>query len=336
MHPSFHPRLINGPFSDPGLFIPFLFQKRALVFDLGDIHGLPAKDVLKISHAFVTHTHMDHFIGFDGLLRIMLGRKKNLALFGPRGFLKQVEGKLSGYTWNLVDPDHYPLGLQITEVHPDFTLCRRYRCQDRFKPLEDAVKNPFGGLLYEEPALSVAAVILDHKIPCLGFAVKERFHVNIITEGLKRLGLEPGPWLTAFKQAIYDRADPAMQFEIVRPGQKTPAGYALGQLADQIAKITPGQKITYITDVAYSAANRDKIVEFARDSDHLFIEAAFMEKDRIIAGAKHHLTARQAGELAAEARVKQFSIFHFSPRYAEQEKLLYQEATEAYTRCRSA
>ena len=185
-------------------------------------------------------------------------------------------------------------------------------------------------------AFSVAAVILDHKIPCLGFAVKERFHVNIITEGLKRLGLEPGPWLAAFKQALYDQADPAVQFEIARPGQKTPGRYTLGQLADQIAKITPGQKITYITDVAYSEANRKKIVEFARDSDHLFIEAAFMERDRTIAGVKHHLTARQAGELAAGAGVKQFSIFHFSPRYAEQASLLYQEATQAFAHCRQA
>ena len=122
MRPSFHPRLINGPFDDPGLFIPFLFQKRALVFDLGDINGLPARDILKISQVFVTHTHMDHFIGFDHLLRIMLGREKNLSLFGPPDFLKNIEGKLSGYNWNLAEKYNYPLSLQITEVHPDFTL----------------------------------------------------------------------------------------------------------------------------------------------------------------------------------------------------------------------
>jgi ribonuclease Z len=330
MRPSFHPRLINLPFNDPGLFIPFLFQKRALVFDLGDINILPAKDILKITHAFVSHTHMDHFIGFDHLLRIMLGRDKTLSLFGPPGFLENVEGKLSGYTWNLADKYNYPLCLQITEVQPDFTLSRSYRCRDRFKSQQEASRCPFEGILYQEPAFKVSAVFLDHKIPCLGLSVKERFHVNIIKEGLNRLGLESGPWLSEFKQAIYSRTDPATIFRVDLPGKQGKKQFLLGNLTEQIALISPGQKISYITDVIYSDSNRDKIVEFARASDHLFIEAPFLDKDREIARQKHHLTARQAGELAARAAARQFSIFHFSPRYTDQESVLYEEANEAY------
>ena len=182
-------------------------------------------------------------------------------------------------------------------------------------------------------SFKVSAAILDHQIPCLGLAVKERFHINIIKDGLTNLGLEPGPWLTDFKQALYARTDPAVQFEVKRPQQKTPNRYALGELAERIAKITPGQKITYITDVVYSDANNKKIAAFAKDSDHLYIEAAFLEKDHAMAGEKYHLTARQAGELAARAAARQFSIFHFSPRYLGQESLLYQEASEAYKSC---
>ncbi|MEJ2220417.1 MAG: hypothetical protein P8X80_06340 [Desulfobacterales bacterium] len=85
MHPRFHPRLINGPFEDPGLYIPFLFENRAVIFDLGDALPLTARELLKISHAFITHTHVDHSIGFDRVLRISLGRENKLHLYGPRG-----------------------------------------------------------------------------------------------------------------------------------------------------------------------------------------------------------------------------------------------------------
>jgi ribonuclease Z len=330
MRPSFHPRLINGPFDDPGLFIPFLFQKRALIFDLGDIQVLQAGDLLKISHAFISHTHMDHFIGFDRLLRHMLGRGVRLALFGPAGFFNHVAGKLAGYAWNLVDNYNYPFILQVTEVHPEHITQRELRCGERFAPQEEAQRRPFNGVLHEESAFKVSAVILDHKIDCLGFSVAERFHINIIKEGLEKLGLTPGPWLTEFKQALYDGTDPATRFEIRRPDRSVTHRYELGDLAAQIATITPGQKITYITDVAYTEANRAKIIAFARDSDLLFIEAAFLEKDHDMGREKHHLTARQAGELAAGANARQFDIFHFSPRYLGRENLLYQEARQAY------
>jgi ribonuclease Z len=49
-----------------------------------------------------------------------------------------------------------------------------------------------------------------------------------------------------------------------------------------------------------------------------------------VAAEKCHLTARQAGTLAALAGVKGFTLFHFSPRYTDQAHLLQQEAQEAY------
>ena len=334
MRPSFHPRLVNGPFDDPGLFIPFQFQNRAVIFDLGDINCLAPKDILKISHAFVSHTHMDHFIGFDRLLRLTLGRHKNISLYGPPGFLKNVEGKLAGYTWNLADKYNYPLSLRITEVHPQYTLCRSYRCRDRFKPVQDPVKQPFSGILHAEPTFKVSAAMFDHRIPCLGFSIRERFHVNIIKDGLNALGLTPGPWLTEFKQALYDQTDPASKFEAKFDRQKPPKQFVLGTLADKIARITSGQKISYITDVVYSQSNRKRIVTLVKGSDHLFIEAVFMERDREIAEKKQHLTARQAGQLAGKAQVKQLTVFHFSPRYTGMEEQLREEARAAYEHSR--
>ena len=223
----------------------------------------------------------------------------------------------------------YPASLQITEVHPQHTLCCQYHCAKKFQSAQNSVKQPFSGILYQEPAFKVSAVILDHNIPCLGFSIKERFHVNIIKNGLKALGLSPGPWLTEFKQALYNQEDPAANFEVKLDREKTARQFILGALSDRIARITPGQKITYITDVVYSAENSEKIVELAGGSDHLFIEAAFLDQDRELARKKHHLTARQAGQLAASAQVKQFTVFHFSPRYTGMEQRLGEEARAA-------
>jgi ribonuclease Z len=335
MRPSFHPRLTNPPFEDPGLFVPFVFEKRAILFDLGYTRVLSSRDLLKTDHVFVSHTHVDHFVGFDHMLRIFLGREKQVCLYGPEGFLKNVEGRLAGYSWNLVEHYENNLTLRVTEVLPGRMQTREYRCHDRFIPSGPPEEADCDGVLLREPALEISAQILDHGIPCLGFALHERFHVNVIKERLKEMGIGVGPWLKGFKQALFDRADLTTVIQASsaqEPSRKM--SFALGELADRITLITPGQKIAYVTDASYTPDNAEKIVSLALNADHLYIEAGFLETEREMARIKRHLTAHQAGTLAGLAKVKQFSIFHFSPRYMGMEALLYQEADEAYTRNR--
>ena len=98
MKPSFHARLINSPFEDPGLYVRIIREGRALMFDLGFTTHLSSRDILKTSDIFVTHTHIDHFIGFDNVLRTCLKKETPLRLYGPRGFIDCIEGKLKSYT----------------------------------------------------------------------------------------------------------------------------------------------------------------------------------------------------------------------------------------------
>ncbi len=331
MRPSFQPRLVNNPFDDPGLFIPFLYENRAILFDLGAIHTLSARDILKTTHAFVTHTHMDHFIGFDRLLRLCLGREKTLHLFGPDGFLKNVEGKLAGYRWNLVAHYRNRFTLNVTEVRRDCLITKQYQCGNKFLNENKPKKTDFNGILAKEPAFSVSAVILDHCIPCLGLSIAERFHVNIKKDAVLSLGLDIGPWLREFKQALFNKADPESHFDVkFGRNREIRKRYRLEDLTRRIAIISPGQKVTYVTDVRYNDSEFRKIRLFAKDSDQLFIEAAFLEEDARIARKKYHLTARQAGTIAGHARAKQVTPFHFSPRYTGQAHLLLGETIAAY------
>lgn len=74
MRPNVHCDLVNGPFGDPVLYAEIMFERRALLFDIGDISALPARKLMRVSHVFVSHAHMDHFADFDRLLRLTLGR----------------------------------------------------------------------------------------------------------------------------------------------------------------------------------------------------------------------------------------------------------------------
>ena len=332
MRPSFQARLIHDPFSDPGLFVTFLFRRRAFLFDIGDLQGLSARDLLKVTHVFVTHAHVDHFIGFDQLLRVTLGREKEIHIFGPPGFFGHVEGKLAGYMWNLVGDYPEESTLRVTEVHPDLLKTKVYACRERFRVRGPALETPFAGTLLSEPALRVDGVFLDHRIPCLGYALAEDFHIKILKERLREMDLPVGPWLTRFKGALYEGTDPGTEFEVTPGGDGRVRRFTLGELAEKIAMTAPGQKIAYVTDLIGTPENLRRAAQLAEGADHLFVEAGFLERDREKALEKYHLTAREAGELARMARARDFTLFHHSPRYRDQEEELRAEARAAYAR----
>ena len=335
MTTSFHPKLINDPFCDPGLFISFLHRRRALLFDLGDLHALSPRDLLKVSHVFVTHAHMDHFIGFDFLLRTLLGRDKEIHLFGPPEFFDRIEGKLAGYTWNLVDEYEHFLSLRVTEVWPEKLRTKIYFCRDRFAPAGKAEEVSFNGILLKEPSFQLEAELLDHRVPCLGLALVESFSINIDKERLQDLDLPVGPWLTRFKKALHAQNKPDDVFVVAwkqEGGIIKEKSFILGELAQKIARISPGQKIAYISDVTGRPENLEKAERLIRHADSLYIEAAFLDRDREIAEKKCHLTAKQAGTLARKGGVKRLTLFHFSPRYAGMAQELEKEAKEAFNR----
>lgn len=332
MRPTFSLQLVNPPFGDPGLLVDFLFEKRALLFDLGDIRALPPRKLLRISHVFVSHTHMDHFMGFDWLLRVSLGRPNAIQLFGPPGILAQVEAKLAAYTWNLVHNYEGNFTLLVGELHPDGHLERaRFACRERFQRRPLPPIHCDDGLLVSEPGFRVRATFLDHEVPVLGFALEEPRHVNLWKNRLGEMGLPVGPWLQGLKQAVLAGAsdETLICARWQSEGRSVERTLTLAELRPAI-RIVPGSRIAYVTDVVHHAENLRRIVELARGADVLLIESVFLDEDAAHAARKFHLTARQAGDIARAAAAGQVIPFHFSPRYAGREAELRWELDQAF------
>jgi ribonuclease Z len=332
MKPLFHPRLVNGPLGDPALYIDMKFAQRAILFDMGELRSLSPRMILKVSHVFISHTHLDHFVGFDHLLRICLGRNKVIHLFGPPNFLDQVKHKLSAYTWNLVDSYPYSLDLMVSEVHPDQVITARLSSSTAFIKETDKKVKSFSGLLHEEASFQIRSVFLDHKIPSLAFALEERSHLNILKTELGKMGLSKGPWLRQVKEAIWRGEEGG--YLICAPGLENgelkERLLSLETLGNALVKITPGQKIAYVVDTIYNEKTQGAIKNLVEGSDYLFIETAFLEEDAQRANDKYHLTSWQAGIMASEAGVKRVIPFHISPKYSSNPDRVIQEALRAF------
>jgi ribonuclease Z len=325
MKPILHPRLLGTPFDDPGLFVKILRERRAFLFDLGSIDLLTPSELLKVSEVFISHTHIDHFIGFDHLLRILLGREKKLKVFGPQGIISNIEGRLAGYTWNLVDD--YKFRLEVIEIKNDTIATSSFNCWEKFKK-HDIRTVPFNKILIDEPLLKAETSILDHLIPSLAFSLSENIHININKDRLQAIDLPVGPWLSDLKRFIREGRPDNFTFiaKWKRDGRTEEKEFVLGEISEQITTITRGQKVSYVVDAIYSKENESKIIDLIADSDILYCEAAFLDKDRDRAEKRYHLTAKQAGLIAKKAGVKKLVIFHFSPKYSSNPSELYQEA----------
>lgn len=305
MKPTFIHSLVNDPFEDPSLFIRIMRERRALLFDIGNISRLSPGDLQKITDVFVTHTHIDHFIGFDTLIRALLRRERALRVYGPSNITDCVEGKLRGYTWNLIRD--YPLKIEVLSIKGEKVVCSDFAAERSFERRENDISE-FNGTVLKDPLFVVKALQLDHEVPCLAFSVEEDFHININKESLREKDLPVGPWLSELKKAIREKKPGDTEFVI---------GHRRHSLDEMIAivKISEGQKISYVTDVSITEANIGKITEFVRGSDTFYCEAYFLDRDMDRALQRFHLTAKITGRIARQAGVKHLVAMHFSPKY---------------------
>jgi len=318
MYSLFEAHLVNDAFGDPGLYVDFRDERRALLFDLGDIAVLPPRKLMRLSHVFVTHTHMDHFSGFDHLLRVVLGRKERIVLFGGPGFVDSVEHKLRAYAWNVVHRYEVGLVLDVREIGVDGSGRRAlFSSRSAFAREPCTRLEPDGDVLHDEATFRLRGRFVDHDIPCLAYAIEEKARLRVDKDRLTALGLGTGPWLRELKHAVLTGAPDVTPIEVQWRDASGTHGVSrsVADLRDVILDVVPGQRVGYVTDLRFTQANLEALAALLESVDLLFIESVFLEEDRDQAAYKNHLTARQAGEIAQRVGAKTVVPFHFSPRY---------------------
>ena len=129
----------------------------------------------------------------------------------------------------------------------------------------------------------------------LGFRFDEPPRRHLDPERLKALGVSDGP----------SRGELARGAAISLPdGRRIEPEEVLGPAE-------PGASVAIVGD----AEEVDTLIEPVRGADALVIEATFLERDAALARERGHLTAAEAGRLAAEAEVGALYLTHISGRY---------------------
>jgi ribonuclease Z len=309
--------LINEKYEDPGIVIEIPELQDFILFDVGNIYKLDRDLIKKINKIFITHTHMDHFIGFDFLLRSKLGRPQTVEMFGIDPLSYNVFCKLQGYTWNLVDLE--PQIIFKVKCFKD-DLYQYYEFDIKKKFANDFIKEEEADsdIIYENSHYRVRYAVLDHKIKVMGYAFEYKDRLFLKKEKIQELPLK-GREIGLFKQWLENPENQGKTFKIL--DKEYPYEY----LKEEYSYTQKGIKISYITDVVYSQDNKEKIINLVKDSDYLYCESVFLERDKEQASKVYHLTTTQTAEIATLANVKNLIVFHFSRRYGKNKDLVIEE-----------
>lgn len=286
--------------------------RKNFLCDCGMASGLTTGDATRIEALFVSHTHMDHFSNFDSLVRNQLGLGNTLLVCGPKGIHKNVQGKLKGYLWNLIETGS--LSFEVREIQDQHTI-HRYRIDAPNWEIQDL--GPLEGPLYQNRMFQVKFAILDHGTPSVAYLFEEETKVKV-----KETPYEPGPWVGILKRAFEDQ-DGNVKLDI--PGEDIRSGELFEYLYYK-----QGYRLAYVMDHVASKSNHQKIKDLCKEADQLYIEAYYRDVDQDFAIRNHHSTAKASGTIARMAKVKNVYFVHHSRRYSNEIEDLIEEARAAF------
>jgi ribonuclease Z len=317
-------RLVNGSTGDPLLYLDYPGSNDAILFDCGDTSALSLAELGDLEAVFISHHHIDHFVGLDRVLRANMDKDKTLHLFGPVHTIRLVTDRVRSY-----EHQFFPfqkLRLSITELGEGTRRTTVLTCAERFAegPVTD---EPWAGrVCYATEHLEVEAVAVDHTAPCLAFALAERSGFHPDPEKIAGGLLKTGGWVQEALRLLRTDAPGATQLKIQG------GTFTLDALAKQYFVESPGARIAYVTDTLWTDELRPKLVKLARGAWRLYCDSYYARKEAKNAATHKHMMAHQSAELAKLAKVEQLVLIHFAPRYAGRYPMLVEEAAGVFPR----
>lgn len=320
------PTFFAGLLDDPVLLVKIRPLGRSLLFDCGQIHHLAKRVLKQVEAIFITHAHMDHFMGIDTFIRNVLVSPRTFDLFGPPGLADKLQHKLAGYDWNLAE--RFWCSLRVHEIDAERISSWIFSGPAGFARRFEGESLRPDAVIYSNDYLRVEARLADHKIPVLMFRCYERPSFAVSEAAIEEAGLVRGAWLAELKKRFYRRFAADRPLTVLRRrGEEAVAEEVEGaaELYRRIGESREPASIGYVTDVGFSPANLESLAALLGGATLLAAECAFLREDVAKARNSHHLCTSDVNLLLDRVRPGHFLPMHLSKTYNGRSEGLYGE-----------
>ncbi|MBR1554407.1 MAG: ribonuclease Z [Oscillospiraceae bacterium] len=247
------------------------YNGKAVLIDCGEgtqvAFAQHERKLSRIEMILITHGHADHVTGLAGLL-LSLGncsRTEPLDIYYPAGWERVIRNLLS-----VCDCLPFPVNLHTLENRPVSWTAEKI-----------------------DPMLTVSAMPVDHRVPCMGYSLTLRKKPVFLPERAKALEIPVQFW----KKLHQGEAITLPDGRTIHPEQVT---------GDSRKSI----KITYTTDTRPIP----EIANFAENSDLFICEGMYGDTDKKESmNQKGHSLMQDACRLASEAHAERLWLTHYSP-----------------------
>jgi ribonuclease Z len=194
-----------------------------------------------------------------------------------------------------LDQGHLPVPIHYPASGEEYfrRLCLATAGQEDAEVAPCPVDEP--GVIHVDERFTIRSNRLQHTVDAIGYRLDE----------LDALGIE-GPAVGRLRDAG----------SIVVDGRTIEL--------EEVTETRPGQSFAYLLDTAWC----EGALDLAAGADMVLCESTFLSSEEQHAAEYGHLTARQAGRLAAEAGVRMLVLTHFSPRYGDERRFADEAALE--------